>query len=52
MKVVPITPVDNAHTMCMHGKVGFQLLVEKLILQVSALSPLPMAYRSALADPN
>jgi hypothetical protein len=51
-KAIPIASVDNEHTRRMQGKVGFHLPVDKLNLLASALSPLPKAYQSALADPN
>jgi hypothetical protein len=42
----------TVHTLRTCGKAGFRLLVEKMNLQASALSPLPKMYRGTLADPN
>jgi hypothetical protein len=46
-----IPPITNAHGMRTRGKEGTRHPVDRLNLQVAALSPVPSFVRSALADP-
>jgi hypothetical protein len=50
--VVQITPVANDHGMVTRGKHGFREPRTIMNLQAITLSPIPKAYRGALADPN
>jgi len=49
---VSIHPVENAHPMRTRGKAGITQPMDRVILHIVPMSPLPRSVRDTLSDPN